>query len=284
MARKDWLTQHGERHTEALESDKALNGDQQHAPRTALLKEGTQIFTGKKTAYLLADSFREDSLLGISREKQADIRMKTKEQLQKQSPTPSMTSEFSIHELNCTIRQLKNKKATGKDGISNEMIRHLGSLAKQKLLDIYSHSWNIGTFPTSWKEAIIIPILKKGEDRHSKTSYRPISLLSCLGKTMERMVNRRFQHHLEKNGLLSPSQSGFRKNRSRGPRDTAHPGYREWLPAEDEDTGCLCRPHQGFRQSYGRRVFSSTPKEESLRQHLIMDPELVVPEINTSQP
>ena len=67
---------------------------------------------------------------------------------------------------------------------------------------------------TSWKEAIIAPILKKGKDRHSKTSYRPISLLSCLGKTMERMVNRRLLHHLEKNGLLSPSQSGFGKNRS----------------------------------------------------------------------
>ena len=31
---------------------------------------------------------------------------------------------------------------------------------------------------------------------------------------MERMLNRRLQHHLEKSGLLSPSQSGFRKNRS----------------------------------------------------------------------
>ena len=87
-------------------------------------------------------------------------------------------------------------------------------MAKQKLLDIYNHSWNTGTFPTSWKEAIIIPILKKGKDRHSKTSYRPIGLLSCLGKTMERMVNRCLQHHLEKNGLLYPSQSGFRENRS----------------------------------------------------------------------
>ena len=193
---------------------KALNDDKQHAPRAALLKEGTQIFTGKKAAYLLADSFREDSLLDISREKQAEIRMKTKEQLQKQSPTPSMTSEFSIYELNCATRQLKNKKAPGNDGISSEMIRHLGNVAKQKLMDIYNHSWNTGTFPTSWKEAIIIPILKKGKDRHSKTSYCPISLLSCLGKPMERMVNRRLQHHLKENGLLSPSQSGFRKNRS----------------------------------------------------------------------
>ena len=61
---------------------KALNDDQEHAARAVLWEEGTQIFTDKKAAYLLADSFREDSLLDISREKQADIRMETNEQLQ----------------------------------------------------------------------------------------------------------------------------------------------------------------------------------------------------------
>ena len=137
---------------------KALNDDQQHAQRAVLLKEGTQIFTGKKATYLLADSFREDSLLDISRANRANIRIKTKEQLQKQFPTPSMTSEFSIHELNCAIRQLKKtKKAPGRNGISNEMIHNLGSVAKQKLMDMYNQSWNTGAFPTSWKEAIINP-------------------------------------------------------------------------------------------------------------------------------
>ena len=213
-ARKSWQEKTGslnmEKDTRKLWNlTKALNGDQQHAPRAILLKEGTQIFTGKKAAYLLADSSREDSLLDISREKQADIRIKTKEQLQKQSATPIMTSEFSIHELNCATRQPKTKKAPGKDDISSETIRHLGSVAKQKLLDIYNQSWNTGTFPTNWKEAIIILILKKRKDSHRKTSCRPISLLNCLGKTM---VNRRLQHHLEKNGLLSLLQSGFRKN------------------------------------------------------------------------
>nr|KAG5709635.1 hypothetical protein BaRGS_001685 [Batillaria attramentaria] len=94
------------------------------------------------------------------------------------------------------------------------MIKHLGRHAKQKLLEIYNQSWNSGEFPASWKEAIITPILKKGKYKHNKTSYRPISLLSCLGKTMERMVNRRLQYHLEKNNLINPTQSRFRKNRN----------------------------------------------------------------------
>ena len=192
-----------------------------------------------------------------------------------------MTYEFSIHELNCAVRQLKNKKAPGKDGISNEMIRRLGGVAKQKLLDIYNHYWNTGTFPTSWKEAIIIPILKKGKDRPSKTSYRPISLLSCLGKTMERMVNRRLQHHLEENGLLSPLQSVCRKNRS----------------TEDQVTLLTQDIENGFQQKMKTLAVDLTKafgkvwkkgllfklQRKSLREHVLMDPELLVPEISTSQ-
>ena len=73
----------------------------------------------------------------------------------------------------------------------------------------YTSSPGTWTFATSWKEAIIIPILKKEKDRHSKTSYHPISLLSCAGKTMKCMVNRRLQHYLEKNGLLSPRNLAY---------------------------------------------------------------------------
>ena len=77
-ARKSWQEKTGslnmEKDTQKLWNlTKAMNDDQQHAPRANLLKEGTQIFTGKKAACLLADSFREGSLLDSSREKQADI-------------------------------------------------------------------------------------------------------------------------------------------------------------------------------------------------------------------
>ena len=218
-ARKSWQEKTGalnmEKDTQKLWNlTKTLNDDQCHAPRAALLKEKDHLYTGRKAAALLADKFQQDSFLDVPREKTTNIRMKTKDELRKQTPTPSMTSKLTIQELNCAIRQLKMKKSPGKDGITNEMIRHLGEHAKQKLLDIYNQSWTTGVFPTSWKEAIIVPILKKGKDKYIKDSYRPISLLSCLGKTMERIINRRLQYHLEKNGLLIPTQSGYRKNRS----------------------------------------------------------------------
>ena len=71
-----------------------------------------------------------------------------------------------------------------------------------------------GVVPVVWKEAVTIPVPKKGKNKKNPRSYRPISLLSCVGKLLERMVNRRLISHLESNSALSPTQTGYRKFRS----------------------------------------------------------------------
>nr|KAG5712205.1 hypothetical protein BaRGS_014555 [Batillaria attramentaria] len=74
-----------------------------------------------------------------------------------------MTSDLSLAELNDAISRLKTKKAPGKDGICNEMIKHLGPAARRKLLELFNQSWKTGIFPSAWKEATIIPIRNKEE-------------------------------------------------------------------------------------------------------------------------
>ena len=71
-----------------------------------------------------------------------------------------------------------------------------------------------GVVPAVWKEAIVIPVLNKGKDKKNPHSYRLISLLSCIGKLLERMVNRRLINHLESNNVLSQMQTGYRKFRN----------------------------------------------------------------------
>ena len=71
-----------------------------------------------------------------------------------------------------------------------------------------------GVVPAVWKEAVIIPVPKKGKDKKNPRSYRPIRLLSCAGKLLERMVNWRLISHLESNSVLSPTRTGYRKFRS----------------------------------------------------------------------
>ncbi len=50
--------------------------------------------------------------------------------------------------------------------------------------------------------------LKKG-DRDQSCNYRPISLISCIGKVMERIVFKHIYNHLHFNNLIYKQQSGF---------------------------------------------------------------------------
>ena len=125
-----------------------------------------------------------------------------------------MTNPITKQELRSALKKLKLKKSPGPDGITNEMLIHLGRAAEDKLLHIFNLSWQKGTLPQVWKEATMIPIYKKGKDRKKASSYRPISLTSCVAKTMERIVNTRLLCHLETNNILAPEQAGFRQFRS----------------------------------------------------------------------
>lgn len=61
---------------------------------------------------------------------------------------------------------------------------------------------------------MIIPIPKAGKDPSNVQSYRPISLTSCVAKTIGRLIKNRFADWLERNDNLSAVQAGFRKMRS----------------------------------------------------------------------
>ena len=60
----------------------------------------------------------------------------------------------------------------------------------------------------------MIPVHKKGKDKSKSPSYRPISLTSCVVKTMERIINARLMWYLETEKKLSEQQAGFRQFRS----------------------------------------------------------------------
>ncbi|KAK3772626.1 hypothetical protein RRG08_006757 [Elysia crispata] len=125
-----------------------------------------------------------------------------------------MNTPFNALELEDALKTLKDKKSPGPDKITNEMLKHMGAKAKSKLIGLYSNSWKEGIVPQKWREAVMVPIYKKGKERSKTTSYRPISLTSCVGKLMERLINSRLVWHLEKRNILIPKQAGFRHHRS----------------------------------------------------------------------
>ena len=118
-----------------------------------------------------------------------------------------------MQELRQAIYSLKNGKTPGPDNIMAEFLKHLGKQALALTLHIFNQIWN-SNIPSEWKKATVIPILKTGKPVNLLSSYRPISLTSVIGKTMERMINNRLSFFLENNNSICTDQAGFRKHHS----------------------------------------------------------------------
>ena len=79
---------------------------------------------------------------------------------------------------------------------------------KLPLCGLFNLSLLTCRFPTQWKLANVTPVFKK--DNSSKVNnYRPISLISVLGKVMERCVYKHVYNFLLKKSIITPHQSGF---------------------------------------------------------------------------
>ena len=67
--------------------------------------------------------------------------------------------------------------------------------------------------PEQLKLAKVIPIYKK-EDPEIFSNYRPVSVLPCFSKIIERLFFNRCMDYINKNNLLNEKQFGFRPNNS----------------------------------------------------------------------
>ncbi|GBM27702.1 RNA-directed DNA polymerase from mobile element jockey [Araneus ventricosus] len=122
---------------------------------------------------------------------------------------PPLPSEV----LDC-IKSLRIDKAPGIDGINNKMIKNLPLHTILTITTIIHKIMTLGHFPTRWKTATVVPILKPGKDPTDKTSYRPISLLPSLSKIAEHLILKRLNNYLKENNVLCPEQFGLREKLS----------------------------------------------------------------------
>jgi hypothetical protein len=123
--------------------------------------------------------------------------------------TGHLNVPLTLDEVRQALLKLPDHKARGADGFSNEALKALGPEA---LLGVLSWVWQSETCPNDWQLAIIHPLPKPG-DRSDLGNTRGISLLSCLGKLFEAILNTRLATMLENSGKLLHEQGGFRATR-----------------------------------------------------------------------
>ena len=76
-------------------------------------------------------------------------------------------------------------KAVGPDIISNKMLIAVKNEVAQPLSLLFNKSFQCKIFPYNWKIAFIIPLFKRA-DKFLPSNYRPVSLLSCVSKCIEK--------------------------------------------------------------------------------------------------
>ena len=82
------------------------------------------------------------------------------------------------------------------------------------LADLFTKCLKESYFPDCWKGSPVVPVSKNVGERSTAENYRPVSFLSLVSKVFEKLVNNRIVDHLEKCGLFSDFQYGFRSSRS----------------------------------------------------------------------
>jgi hypothetical protein len=111
------------------------------------------------------------------------------------------------------IGRLGTRKSAGHDDIKPDIIKNVKNEIAFPLSLIFNVSLASGVFPDDMKLAKVVPIYKK-EDPESFGNYRPVSVLPCLSKVLERIVYNRSYDFLCKYDILYKKQYGFRTNHS----------------------------------------------------------------------
>ena len=151
---------------------KLLNGEIPEKAQTVLQSEG-ELIVQREAANCLAKLYQEESNVKLPRKRTCQVREQLT-QLQKQPTSENcMSQPITTKEIEAAIKQLKYKKASGPDGVTNDMIKHLGPAAKKTLLEYFNESWKNGTVPALWKKATIIPVHKKRQRQERPKQLPP---------------------------------------------------------------------------------------------------------------
>ena len=117
-----------------------------------------------------------------------------------------------VSEVKKVILKLKNCSA-GHDEIHSKIMKAGVDIIAPTLVQLINNSFDEGICPDTLKIAKITPIFKNG-DRCDVSCYRPISILPCLSKIIERLVYDRMWHHIKNNNIICKNQFGFVKGLS----------------------------------------------------------------------
>jgi hypothetical protein len=125
--------------------------------------------------------------------------------------------QVDAEEIAATLRRTGAWKAPGPDYIPVGFLKACGEPLYKALAELANTSFRLEYFPKRFRTANVAPHRKPGktvEEQKSPKAWRPISLLSTVGKVIEATISRRITEAAETHNLLPEGQMGNRRERS----------------------------------------------------------------------
>ena len=138
-----------------------------------------------KDGYLQSDSSVKAEIL--NKQFQSVYTHEDTDSIPEKEPSPYQPMQdisISPNGVKKLLKDLKPYKAAGPGGIPTYILRSAAEELSPILSRIYQFSLDTGSVPSDWREALIVPLFKKGL-KHMASNYRPVSLtlppayLSC---------------------------------------------------------------------------------------------------------
>ena len=128
----------------------------------------------------------------------------------------SVISHLEPDILECKVKwalgSITMNKASGGDGIPDELFQILKDDAVKVLNPICQQIWKPQQWPQDWKKSVFIPIPKKGNAKEC-SNYRTTALILHASKVMLNILQAKLQQYV--NRELSDAQAGCRKGRGK---------------------------------------------------------------------
>jgi hypothetical protein len=182
---------------------KAFMGVKTDSNIPTIIDQGVSYVTSLSKAELFADYFASQSSID-------HLEIPNLPPVHTDVPFSLNSIYLSDVEVYSILKKLNTKKATGPDNISNHILKECAISLSFPLQQLFNLSFSTGQFPTCWKMSHTCPIYKASE-KHIKTNYRPISLLSNISKIIEIVAFKRLYAFCKEHNILTWRNSGFKE-------------------------------------------------------------------------
>lgn len=124
--------------------------------------------------------------------------------------THPLLEPFTPEEVKIALTKGRNS-APSPDRLKRRTIKNFPPSFFTNLLIIFNSCLQLAHYPAQWKEGNVICIKKPYKRPDNPDSYRPITLLSTIGKALDRLLTNRLTLISEEQNILPPFQHGFRR-------------------------------------------------------------------------